>query len=98
MFDWREYNERLVRRGEILMDFSFLERWEEELAEMNRGKRGRKFTYTDSLFVFLGYLYVFVRSYRMVEGICRAFQKLVPHFPAPDYSVQRRLHPGQIFS
>ncbi len=37
MFDWREYNEHLVRRGEILMDFSFLERWEEELAEMNRG-------------------------------------------------------------
>ncbi len=42
--------------------------------------------------MFLGYLYVFVRSYRVVEGICRAFQKHVPHFPTPDYSViQRRL-------
>lgn len=26
--DWREYNERLVRRGELYLSLDFLERWD----------------------------------------------------------------------
>ena len=29
--NWREYNESLVRRGEILLDFDMLGEWEDEL-------------------------------------------------------------------
>lgn len=89
---WREYNERLVKRGEILIDIGFLEDIEEELEELNEGKRGRPYKYGDALFTFLGYLYVFVRNYRMLEGICRAFSKIVKGFPTPDHStIHRRL-------
>jgi len=58
-----------------LIDIGFLEDIEEELEEMNKGKRGRPYSYSDGLFIFLGYLYVFVRNYRILEGICRAFSK-----------------------
>jgi hypothetical protein len=36
--DWKEYNEKLIRRGEILLDLDFLKRWNRELEEMNEGK------------------------------------------------------------
>ncbi|MEM4089720.1 MAG: hypothetical protein QXQ46_03055 [Thermoplasmatales archaeon] len=38
--NWREYNEQLVVRGEFYLDFSFVDRWYDELAEANRSKRG----------------------------------------------------------
>lgn len=33
--DWKSYNERLVKRGELLLGFDFLDSWDEELEEMN---------------------------------------------------------------
>jgi len=38
---WKEYNEQLVRRGEIIFSIHFLENWNEEIEKMNEGKRGR---------------------------------------------------------
>jgi len=35
--DWKEYNDALVRRGEILLD------WSEELKAMNEGKEGARY-------------------------------------------------------
>jgi hypothetical protein len=29
--NWKEYNEALVRRGEILLDMEFLDNWSKEL-------------------------------------------------------------------
>ena len=34
--NWKEYNESLVRRGEIMFDTDFLENWRAELRAMNR--------------------------------------------------------------
>jgi hypothetical protein len=28
--NWAEYNESLVRRGEVLLDFDLLDKWDEE--------------------------------------------------------------------
>jgi hypothetical protein len=39
---WREYNESLVRRGEVLLDFDMLDEWEEELKKMNQSREGKK--------------------------------------------------------
>lgn len=39
--NWPEYNESLVRRGEITFDTDFLENWRVELKKMNEGKEGR---------------------------------------------------------
>jgi hypothetical protein len=41
--NWKNYNESLVRRGEILLDFDVIDNWNTELIEMNKNKEGRKF-------------------------------------------------------
>ena len=84
--DWREYNEQLVQRGEILLAVESLEGWQEELLEMNLRKNGRPFRYPHSLILFLGTLrVVFSLPYRQLEGLARGLSKLIP-IPAPDYS------------
>lgn len=40
MVHWPSYNESLVRRGEVVMDFDVIDGWEEELEKMNEGKVG----------------------------------------------------------
>jgi hypothetical protein len=42
MVRWREYNEGLIKRGEILVGPGEIQQWEKELAGMNAGKRGRR--------------------------------------------------------
>ncbi|HET9805367.1 MAG TPA: hypothetical protein VFP49_00505 [Nitrososphaeraceae archaeon] len=43
--NWKRYNESLVKRGEILLDFDVIDNWDYELEERNQGKEGRKFLY-----------------------------------------------------
>jgi hypothetical protein len=33
--NWRNYNESLVKRGEVLLDFDVIDNWHIELDEMN---------------------------------------------------------------
>lgn len=51
--NWKEYNQELVRRGELLIGFDFLENWSRELQEMNKGKRGKPFEYPKGFVRFL---------------------------------------------
>jgi len=84
--DWKEYNEQLVQRGEILLSVESLQGWQEELEEMNLGKNGRPFRYPHSLMLFLGTLrVVFSLPYRQLEGLARGLRELIS-IPAPDYS------------
>ena len=48
MFNWASYNESLVRRGEIILDFGIIDGWYDELERMNQGKRGAAYGYPDS--------------------------------------------------
>jgi len=41
--NWREYNDYLVKRGELLLDFSILGGWGDEVKRMSIGRRGRPF-------------------------------------------------------
>ena len=43
--NWRNYNESLVKRGEILLNFDVIDNWNSELEKMNKDKEGRKFVY-----------------------------------------------------
>ena len=53
--NWNKYNESLVKRGEILLDFDVIDNWHVELEKkMNEGKKGRKFVYPDSFIKLLG--------------------------------------------
>ena len=93
MFSWKDYNEKLVKRGGILLNLDFINRIDEELKEMNKGKKGRPYEYTNSLFGFLGHLNLFIHNYRILEGICKSLAEIIPGFPTPDHStIQRRLN------
>ncbi|MEM4103110.1 MAG: hypothetical protein QXN78_06910 [Conexivisphaerales archaeon] len=48
-----------MERGSMILDFSFLDSWKEELREINgSNKEGRRFVYPDSYIEFLSYLKV----------------------------------------
>ena len=93
MRNWKNYNESLVRRGEILLDFDVIDNWDSELSEMNKNKEGRKFVYPDSFIKLLGYMRAYFHlPYRQTEGVGRehAFNTLPS---IPDYSnISRRIN------
>ena len=37
--NWKNYNESLVKRGEVLLDFDVIDNWDSELEKMNKGKK-----------------------------------------------------------
>lgn len=89
--DWDSVDERLIKRGELLLSLDFLERYEDELKSMNRCKEGRPFTLTSSHIMFLAVVrYLFGLPYRQLEGFSRALNRLLPRLPSADYSGLRR--------
>lgn len=48
MRDWSSYNESLVRRGQVLLDFDVIDNWYKELEIMNKGKVGEPYSYPSS--------------------------------------------------
>ena len=79
---WPTYNETLVLRGEFYLDLRPLRQWDQELALMNRGKRGGQYQVPPS---FLRWLVLWKQwvDYRGLEGICRRMVQLglIPHAP-----------------
>jgi IS5 family transposase len=91
--NWKKYNESLVKRGEILLDFDVIDNWDSELEKMNECKEGRKFVYPDSFIKLLGYVRAYFHlPYRQTEGIVRAHAaNTLPSIP--DYSrICRRIN------
>ena len=91
--NWRNYNESLVKRGEVLLDFDVIDNWHIELDEMNKDKKGRKFVYPDSFIELLGYMRVYFHlPYRQTEGVVR--ERASSTLPSiPDYSnISRRIN------
>ena len=69
--NWSEYNESLVRRGEMLFDSSFLQNWRVELKRMNEGKEGPHYRYPNSLISLLATVHAYLLPYRQLEGFLR---------------------------
>ena len=92
MENWSQYNEKLVRRGEIIMSFDVIENWHKEFEVMNHNKRGRKFDYPDSFMKLLGYARVyFGLPFRQTEGMIRAYCNRIP--AVPDFtSIHKRVN------
>jgi len=91
--NWKNYNESLVKRGEILLSFDVIDNWDTELEKMNEGKEGKKFVYPDSFIKLLGYMRAYFHlPYRQTEGVVRAHAtNTVPSIP--DYSrICRRIN------
>jgi hypothetical protein len=59
-------DERLIRRGELLLSLNFLEGYDRELRRMNRGKVGRPYMLTVRYVEFLAvvrYLFVSISQF-----------------------------------
>jgi len=97
--NWREYNESLVRRGDITLWFGqdALEAWEHANRDV---KVGRPFTYSDSAIECLLTLRELFRlPYRQTEGLGRALAQLMNiELPIPSFTLlakrAARLHIG----
>jgi hypothetical protein len=80
---WLSYNRSLVRRGEILFAYDFLDVWDSELARMNENKEGKKYRYPNSFILVIGYIRVYFHlPYRQTEGIIKATGKNIPNHPS----------------
>jgi len=84
--DWKEYNESLVRRGELLFDTDFLSGWSGELGRMNEEKEGARYRYRSSLMSMLAAIHVYLLPYRELEGFVRMFSEHVEGLRVPDYT------------
>src|SRR5208282_6267446 len=84
--NWREYNEELVRRGELLFDPAFLSGWKGELKSSNEGKEGARYRYPSCLMSMLAAIHVYLLPYRELEGFLRMFSGHVEGLKVPDYT------------
>jgi len=91
--NWKNYNESLIRRGEVLFDFDVIDNWYIELKEMNKNKEGIKFVYQDSFIKLLGYMRAYFHlPYRQTEGVVSEHaSNTLPSIP--DYNnISRRIN------
>lgn len=86
--NWSEYNESLVRRGEMLFDSGFLQNWRAELKKMNEGKEGPHYRYPNSLISLLATVHAYLLPYRQLEGFLRMMSKYVKKLKevVPDFT------------
>lgn len=91
--DWKDVNDQLVRRGEILLAFDFVKCWSKELEKMNEGKVGAPYRFPNSLIELQALWHALRLPYRMIEGLTCEFARL-GHLPEyNDYStVNRRVN------
>ena len=90
---WSIYNRSLVRRGEILLGFDVINKWDADLKEMNKDKVGEPFHYPNTFFLLLGYAKVYFHlPYRQTEGIAQGHAKgKLPSIP--DFTtINRRIN------
>jgi len=60
-----DYDERLIRRGELILDLGFIRTYQLELDAMNRGEEGKPFKLTASYVQFLAVVsYLYGMPYR----------------------------------
>jgi IS5 family transposase len=85
--DWKAVDERLIRRGELILDLESLRNHEKELEEMNKGRPGPRYKLANTYIQLLAIVrYLFRMPYRQLEGYTRALHRLVPELPEADYS------------
>jgi hypothetical protein len=91
--NWKEYNQKLIKRGEFYINPQFLETWLKDIDDMNAGKVGQPFLYPDSLIEFLAILHEKGFDYRSLEGIITALSNRLGNFPIISYSqINRRIN------
>jgi hypothetical protein len=68
----------LIERGRVLIDLDFIKSANEEIKNMNKGKLGAPFQYSDNYTQFLAFLKIgFKIPYSTVQGIVRGLSEYV---------------------
>jgi hypothetical protein len=76
---WPSYNQSLVRRGEILFSYDFLDMWDYNLDKMNENKKGKPYSFPDSFILIISYIRIYFHlPYRQTEGVIKATGKNLP--------------------
>ena len=90
--DWKETDERLIRRGELILDLESLKNHGKELENMNEGRPGPRYKLAASYIQLLATIrYLYEMPYRQLEGFTRALHRLAPTTPTrADYSGIRK--------
>ncbi|MCX6741707.1 MAG: IS5 family transposase [Candidatus Pacearchaeota archaeon] len=84
--NWQEYTEKLVMRGYFYFNPEFLNKWNEELKQMNARKIGQPYLYPESMIKFLAVLHCKF-DFRALEGFMRWLSEINKfNFPVIDYS------------
>lgn len=98
MRDWKEYNQKLIRRGTYYINPEFLESWNKEIKQMNAGKVGNPYFYPKSMIEFLAILHCKGNDYRTCEGILTAISENYKfEFPIISYTqICRRVNSLEI--
>ena len=94
--NWSEYNEKLVARGEFLLEMEWVRSWNKELEKMNKDKMGAPFEYPESLIRLQAIWHQWI-DYRGLEGVTKKFVEygLVPKYN--DFStINRRVNKTEI--
>jgi DDE family transposase len=90
LINWPSYNRSLIRRGEILFSYDFLDIWDSKLERMNKNKKGNPFEFPDSFILAIGYIrYSFRLPYRQTEGIINVTGKSLPSKPSYGHICKR---------
>jgi hypothetical protein len=85
--NWREYNESLVRRREVMFGADFLSNWRTELEEMNKGKEGAKYRYPNPLISLLATVHAYLLPYKQLKVFLRTLSKyMVQLQEVPDFT------------
>ena len=84
--NWREYNDALVRRGEVLLDLECVSSWSREIDGMNEGKEGARYRYPETFMRLLATVHALLLPYRQLEGFTRALTMHIDGMKAPDFT------------
>ncbi len=98
MRDWKIYNQKLIKRGEFLVNPIFLSTWKDEIREMNAGKVGEPYFYPKSMMEFTAYLHCHGLAYRQCQGTLHGLSNNYKYqFPVINYSqICRRVNKLEI--
>ena len=85
--NWKEYNNKLVKRGEFYLSSDFIQYWDEELDEMNKNKRGSPFEFPQSFIDFTAFLKTgFNLPFRQLQGVLNQLSLYVPGLKSAEYT------------
>src|SRR4030065_2600195 len=89
--DWKETDDRLSRRGALILDLKALKNHGKELENMNEGRPGPRYKLANSYIQLLAAVrYLYQMPYRQLEGYTRILHRLVPDLPHGDYTGLRK--------